>query len=168
MLFLSIFSRCRKKAVKMDISCTCYCSQRARGGQRALILSAQICCTQVFSGEVTRVTLPSLISITAPRLLLHYCTSSSQQNGSRIWKLCCAQVACEKWTKTWVGACGCSSLHAQRQGESGFSSATESSFGEELRFAVVVKHLETLCVWKVLCTVMLPCNVTASCHPKET
>ena len=104
----------------MDISSTCYCSRWARGGQRALILSAQICCTQVFSGEIARATLPSPTSDTAPRLLLQYSTASYQQNGSRIQKLRCAQAACEKWTKTWVGACSRSSSNGQactRRGE---------------------------------------------------
>lgn len=40
--------------------------------------------------------------------------------------------------------------HSKARRESGFSSATESSFGKEIRFAVVATHSKSLCVPSVM------------------
>lgn len=44
--------------------------RRGRGGQGALVLPAQVGCSQVFSGGMARTALPSATSGTAPRLRL--------------------------------------------------------------------------------------------------
>lgn len=145
----------------MDIS-TGSCSQQAREGERAWILSAQICCTQVFSGEIAQITFPSLTSPTAPRLCLwHRRVLRVIKEVAPASKSHTVPKRPEKreqrlgWVLGVTATLGRPAL-SEARGESGFSSATESSLGKEVRFAVVVKHSKILRVSQVLCAVMLP------------
>ena len=155
----------------MDISATRCCSRQARGGQGVLILSAQICCTQVFSGETAKAAPPSPTSDTVQRLLLRYHTGviNRMAPGSKSYA---GPKRLRKRNKRlgWVLAAAAAPGRpacSEARGEPSFASATESRFGQELRFAVVIKHSETLRVWEVPRRVTLPCNVPAICHPKR-
>lgn len=73
------------------------CSQQAREGERAWIVSAQIYCTQVFSGEITRIISPTDKSYcTEASPMAQEGTESYQERGSSIQKSRCAQAAWEK------------------------------------------------------------------------
>lgn len=150
----------------MDISFTHYCSWQARGGQKAqfchvifatprfslerlqgqLFPHGQAILPQGFSyGTAQRV-----INEMAPGSKSHAVPKRLVNNRQRLGWVLAAAVALGRHARS------------EARGESGsFSLATESSFGQELRFAAMVKHSETFCVWKVLWPVKLPCNVTA-------